>query len=527
MCHARHVAADPPSLLDSTVGPLRRIMTAAPRRPWEPTSTRADRQRRVVPFVGLLGLALVVIALPPGEPDRFSGLALAALGFLGIAGLIVGVPWQRLPDWPRLGIVVLYCANVALVREATGGARSGFAIMLLLVVVWQAVYGSRSQVLVSVGLTAVTNAAPILIAQGDRYPDTEWRRTLLFTLVAGIIGMIVHALVQRTTQERWVIAQIARLGREARGRDDRADACRLALELSGADLAVVLEPDGADIRITASAGREVPPLTLPDEMVPPAVRRALATGEPQVILDTEASEATRGGISEALGVRSWVHQPGLAPGGGAVVDLVVAWDRPRRRHAGLVAFALPRLADEVATIVDRARLVERLDTMTRQDHLTGLPNRRGWDDHLTREIARVARTGRPLSVAVLDLDRFKVFNDTHGHLVGDQLLKAAASAWSGALRSSDLLARWGGEEFVVLMPETTTDDAESVVVRMAERTPMDQTFSAGVVTVSTAVDPDALVAAADTAVYVAKAKGRNRIEIATPPTSLASPTSID
>jgi diguanylate cyclase (GGDEF)-like protein len=122
-----------------------------------------------------------------------------------------------------------------------------------------------------------------------------------------------------------------------------------------------------------------------------------------------------------------------------------------------------------------------------------------------------------LSVALLDLDRFKAFNDTHGHLVGDQMLKAAASAWSGALRTSDVLARWGGEEFVVLMPETSTADAGMVLARMAERTPMGQTFSAGLVTVDHDVDPDALVAAADEAVYRAKAGGRNRVEISDPP----------
>ena len=509
------------------MAPLLRNLIAGPRRPWESASTRASRQKRVLPFLGLLGIALVIVALPPGEPGRFSGLALAALGFLGIAALIVAVPWERLPGWPRLGIAALYCADVALVRESTGGARSGFAIMLLLVVVWQAAYGNRAQVLMSVAMTAVTNAAPIVLAHGDRYPDTEWRRTLLFTIVAGVIGMVVHELVRRTAQERWVVGQVGELGRSADW-DPRAGVCHLALELTGADLVVLLEPHAGGVRITGSAGREVPVADLPHDTVPPAVWRALETGDTQVILDTEASETTRGGVSEALGMRSWVHQPGIGPGGRAAVDLVVAWSRPRRRVPVQASFALPLLADEAAVIVDRSALVARLDAMTRQDPLTGLVNRRGWDDHLTREIARMARTGRPLSVAILDLDRFKAFNDAHGHLVGDQLLKAAAGAWSSALRASDVLARWGGEEFVVLMPETATADATAVLSRMAERTPMDQTFSAGLVTVTSDVDPDALVAAADRGVYRAKFLGRDRIEVADPPpATTADTTTVD
>lgn len=516
-----------PTTVPDTVAPPTRILTAPPRRPWEQASTRESRQRRVLPFLGMVVVALVIVALPPGDPDRFGGLLMAALGFAAIGALIIVLPWERMPDWPRLGIVALYCADVALVREVTGGARSGFAIMLLLVIVWQAAYGSRVQVGITVALTFVANAAPIILVGGERYPQTEWRRVVLFTIVAAVVGTIVHELVRRTSQERWVVGRVARLGRAARGGGSRRDVCELAVEMVGADMAILLEPAGRDVRITASAGWDVPPATIPGDVVPPAVRRALDTGVAQVVLDTEASEATRGGISEVLGMRAWVHQPGVAPGGGGAVDLVVAWREPRRRIPGLTTFALPRLADEVAAIVDRAQLVERLEAMTREDPLTGLPNRRAWDDALTREIARVARSGRPLSVAVLDLDRFKAFNDAHGHLVGDQLLKSATSAWTGTLRTSDVLARWGGEEFVVLMPETTTEDAVAVVGRMAGVTPMDQTFSAGVVTVTTTVSPDALVAAADEAVYRAKAAGRDRIEIGTAPAPADVPTIVD
>jgi diguanylate cyclase (GGDEF)-like protein len=138
-------------------------------------------------------------------------------------------------------------------------------------------------------------------------------------------------------------------------------------------------------------------------------------------------------------------------------------------------------------------------------------NRRAWDDHLAREVTRTGRTLRPLTVAVLDLDHFKAFNDQHGHLAGDQQLKAVASSWSGALRSSDVLARWGGEEFAVLMPDTAPDEARRVLGRLAGCTPMEQTFSAGFVTTDEEQDPHRLMAGADAAVYAAKAAGRDRV----------------
>jgi len=479
--------------------------------------------RRVLPFVGLLAASMVLAALPPGEPDRFTGLGLAFLGFVGCAVLIVLVPWQRLPDWPRLAVVGLFCANIAVVREAGGGAKSGFSIMLLLVVVWQAAYGSRAQMALSVAMTALTITIPIVLIGGDGYPQTEWRRTLLFCLVAGVIGTIVHGLVRRLNQERWVVGQVAGLGRSVADSDSRYALCRSALELTGADVAILFAPvAGGGIRVTASAGTEVPEVTLEPQWVPDLVRQAIVTGEQVFVPDFDALTDHNTSASATMGVRSWVHQPaGLDPDSITVV-LSVAWSAPRRKVPSTAALAMPLLAIEAATSVERAELVERLDALTRQDPLTGLLNRRGWDDQLTREIARVGRTGRPLSIALLDLDRFKAFNDANGHLVGDQLLKAAAGAWTGALRTSDVLARWGGEEFVVLMPETGTEDAEVVVSRMARRTPMDQTFSAGIATVTTAVDPDTLLRAADEAVYRAKALGRDRVEIATPPSTPAA-----
>jgi len=119
---------------------------------------------------------------------------------------------------------------------------------------------------------------------------------------------------------------------------------------------------------------------------------------------------------------------------------------------------------------------------------------------------------------MLDLDHFKLFNDTYGHPAGDRLLKAAGAAWQERLRGVDYLARYGGEEFIVLLPDADTQRACEVVERLREATPLGQAFSAGVATWDGEETSDELVIRADNGLYAAKQAGRNRIVTASTPT---------
>jgi diguanylate cyclase (GGDEF)-like protein len=154
---------------------------------------------------------------------------------------------------------------------------------------------------------------------------------------------------------------------------------------------------------------------------------------------------------------------------------------------------------------------ERVRELAVTDELTGLPNRRAWNTELPRTIERVRRTGDPLSVAIIDVDHFKRFNDTYGHPAGDRMLKEAAAAWQEQLRTVDHLARYGGEEFVVLLPDATSAQAREIIDRMRLATPLGQTFSAGVAVWDGTETSDELTARADTALYRAKDAGRNQI----------------
>ena len=138
------------------------------------------------------------------------------------------------------------------------------------------------------------------------------------------------------------------------------------------------------------------------------------------------------------------------------------------------------------------------------DRLTGVPNRRLWDEALPRLVGLAKRDRKSLSVAIIDLDRFKSYNDTHGHQAGDRLLADAARAWVGQLREGDLLARYGGEEFSIALYDCAGDEACEVLDRVRSLTPEGQTCSAGVATLRAHEQWHDLVARADAALYEAK-----------------------
>jgi diguanylate cyclase (GGDEF)-like protein len=186
----------------------------------------------------------------------------------------------------------------------------------------------------------------------------------------------------------------------------------------------------------------------------------------------------------------------------------------------LLALLLARsLADSMAK---RAELMSQLAELARVDGLTGVANRRVWDEELARGMDRARRTGQRCSVALIDLDHFKRYNDTHGHQKGDALLRDTARAIGARLRSGDLLARYGGEEFAVLLHGCDVRNALRMFERLQSAPPGGQTFSAGVADTDGRDEGSRVVARADEALYRAKAAGRNRTLAAEPPGEAAA-----
>ena len=217
---------------------------------------------------------------------------------------------------------------------------------------------------------------------------------------------------------------------------------------------------------------------------------------------------TRGQVAAAVGCVALTLALPIVVGGGAPVAgeirVLIVWTV----LAGVVCFTVLRLVDAVR------RQSAELERLASTDALTGLPNRRVWEDALPRELARSVRTGAPVAVALLDIDHFKAYNDAHGHPGGDLLLKEIAALWPGELRESDLLARHGGEEFALLLPDCGSADLHPVVEKVRRAMPSGVTASAGAAVWNGVEDAAALTRRADDALYAAKRAGRNRTVVA-------------
>jgi diguanylate cyclase (GGDEF)-like protein len=170
----------------------------------------------------------------------------------------------------------------------------------------------------------------------------------------------------------------------------------------------------------------------------------------------------------------------------------------------------------VIRLVERVRtLVGELTELAHTDELTGLPNRRAWHAMLARELRSAQRTGMTLTVVVLDLDGFKGYNDTHGHLAADRLLKAASAAWKSQLRATDVLARWGGDEFTLLLPGCDETGAIAVLQRMQEAR-ADTPFCAGIAQAAPEDSAESVLKAADDALYATKRARRSQLPAGAP-----------
>jgi diguanylate cyclase (GGDEF)-like protein len=184
------------------------------------------------------------------------------------------------------------------------------------------------------------------------------------------------------------------------------------------------------------------------------------------------------------------------------------------------------IALPLATLLQRSFRHTQLLNEARADAKTGLLNAATWEREAQAEVARAVRTFSPLAVILLDLDRFKLINDTHGHLVGDEVLRKIAATMADVLREYDLAGRFGGEEFVVLLPQTRAPDALRIAERLRAHIarlpiagpggePISVTVSLGVAALDAGSSRELheLVAAADAALYRSKASGRDQVQM--------------
>src|SRR3954447_8349497 len=373
-------------------------------------------------------------------------------------------------------------------------------------------------------VTAVLAAAffgPMLVL--GQYPSHRWAVAGLSVAVAVLLGASAQRLIARIAmhadearrREREVarVADVARRLSSVEG--TRRDVCAAACEVGDATFALLWEPAGGGrLSTTAAAGVELPRLIVDPARERAAVLTAFRTGVPIFVPDISREPAVNARLLDlSTPVVSVLFQPVLRHGDPVGV-LVVGWgervDRDEQRVPMLVAL----LAAEAGIAIERADLLRKLEELADTDELTGLPNRRAWNRELDVAISTAERREEPLCVAAIDLDRFKELNDAAGHQAGDRLLKSAAAAWRATLRPADMLARPGGDEFTLVLPDCDVERAGVVLERLRAATPGRTTCSIGVAQWGGAEPPERLLARADEALYAAKEGGRDRVAVA-------------
>jgi diguanylate cyclase (GGDEF)-like protein len=445
-------------------------------------------------------------------------LYVAAIALGALAGAIRLTRWRGAVGGSREVLPsLIFLGGVAVLRSSAGGANSGIGIVALLPVFWTALHGDRRQLCVVVAGVALFFFAPLVLVGAPEYPSSQYRAGVLFVVVSTIVGFTTQWLVsevrfQASQAERreHALAEVARVMRGlSTSLQAREEVCAATRSIGDASFAFLYEPVGRDgaLRSTAMAGLDMPALEVDPEAAS-AARAAYLTGKSLLWTEGDAADAINRDLWMQVGEPASLLFEPVSRGDEPTGVLVVGWDEAIDAdsvQAGLVAL----LAHEVAAAIERGDLLARMNDMASTDPLTGLPNRRAWDVRLRDTVL----DGGNVMLAMLDLDHFKLYNDTYGHPAGDRLLRETAAAWREELRVGDFLARVGGEEFAVLLPATNPGDAATVVERLRARVPYEQTCSAGIVACNADESAESLTARADEALYASKTSGRDRITV--------------
>jgi len=260
----------------------------------------------------------------------------------------------------------------------------------------------------------------------------------------------------------------------------------------------------------------------------------MSEGRALLVRDVETAGRTPAPAERSYKTKSFISYP-ISIGGRKVGVLNVTDKADGGSYGDIDLSLLESIAPQMAMALDRAEWQEKANQfqlMSITDPLTGLLNRRYLVERLAEELKRSQRQGFPMSFMMIDIDDFKLYNDRNGHPAGDLALEMSAQCLKSALRGADVASRYGGEEFCILLPQTSLAEASAIAERIRRRItrvrfPHGKAQPLGSMTVSIGVSsfspgletPQTIIEAADRALYLAKSKGKNRVEEYRPPTA--------
>jgi diguanylate cyclase (GGDEF)-like protein len=463
-------------------------------------------------FLAGATIGAVSLVLPHSAGANAAGLWWTiAVAYL--TGLLLAGFGARLPGWAfHIGLAF---GSLLVMRAVllSGDDNSFYSVWFLWVGLYAFYFFKLPAAALHVAFVALLYAIT-LIAHTPSSPVARWLTTVATLVIA---GLFIDALVRRAQAQArkaaasaklvTIVADVAHeLARVSDSEGARHALCAAAARLSGADTVALWEPStaGATLELTGVSGPRPSQRSLPFVANPDGAVQSFTSGE-RVVKPGDAG--VREYACEPSPPRGTLWQPVLRDNVPVAV-LAFYWRLPAAADDTTLTLA-GLLASEAAVTLERVELLVRLESIARTDDLTGLPNRRAWEEELPRELLRSERERRPLCVAMIDLDHFKEFNDERGHQAGDRFLKQAAAEWVQELRGSDFLARYGGEEFALALPGCTPEMAMDVVERMRAATPDGETCSVGIACWDDLEDAATLIGRADAALYEAKHRGRN------------------
>jgi len=291
---------------------------------------------------------------------------------------------------------------------------------------------------------------------------------------------------------------------------------------------MVLDESANSLVLKAASGLSTAPELLPPVRVGEGISgEVIDTGKAMVVTDVRMAGRKPAPPERQYKTNSFISYP-IAIGGRKVGVLNVTDKSGGGTYDEVDLSLLEIIGPQVALALERAEWQERateFQLMSITDSLTALPNRRYLEERLAEELNRSKRYDYPMSFLMIDIDDFKAYNDKNGHQAGDLALQITAHCLKGALRGADVASRYGGEEFCILLPQTTISEAATIADRIRHRVstthfphgkaqPLGRvTISVGVSTFAKNVDsPENIIAAADRALYQAKSLGKDRVE---------------